>query len=125
MIGLKLELHLTGENLKDILCMLGMRLGAAVLFSAVTCWWLPLPDLARHVLLLAYLGSPSAIATIYAKRLGYEGSFTADVTMLNLLLAIGLIPWAVSMTYWRIRKVPEQNAHFVGLGLFGIVHITA
>ena len=92
MIGLKLELSLSGNGLTDTIGMVVLRLCSALVFSAATILFLPLPELAKRVLIMAYLGSPSAVSTIYVRKLGYKGSFSADVSMLSVLLAVLLIP---------------------------------
>ncbi len=88
MIGLRLEFRLSGEDGKDTISLILFRFLAGILFSLLTFFLIPLPRLARTVLVMAYFASPSAVASIYARKLGYTGALVADVTMVGIMIAI-------------------------------------
>lgn len=91
MIGLKLEFHISKEQLKQILEILSIRLLGAIILSVIVILFLPLDMLGKKVLIVTFFGPMVSVSSIYAKRLGYEGSIVANATTLSILLSIILM----------------------------------
>ena len=65
MIGLKLEFHFNFSHVQHIISILGMRFVGAIILTIIT-YLLPLPILAKKVIILAYFGLLVSVSSIYA-----------------------------------------------------------
>lgn len=87
MIGLRLELRVSRQDVWHLVRIIGIRLAGAVLLSVVT-WCLPLPALARNVLIISYFGPLISVSSIYTRRLGYEGNVVANANSVSILIGL-------------------------------------
>lgn len=84
MFGLKLEIDLKDNKMFSIIA---IRLICAVLLSFVTLL-LPIVTIAKKVFILTYFGPLVSVSSIYARKLGYEGSMVANANSLSIILSM-------------------------------------
>ncbi len=84
MFGLKLEIDLKDNKMFSIIA---LRLICAVLLSLITML-LPIATIAKQVFILTYFGPLVSVSSIYARKLGYEGSMVANANSLSIILSM-------------------------------------
>lgn len=87
MIGLRLELRISRQDVRHLARIIGIRLFGAVLLSVIT-WRAPISALARNVLIISYFGPLISVSSIYAKRLGYQGDVVANANTVSILTGL-------------------------------------
>lgn len=87
MIGLMLEIQVSSREAKNVFKILGLRVIGTVMISAVT-FFLPLPLLAKQILIMAYCAPLSTVSAVFTKRIGYQGDMSATANSLSILLSI-------------------------------------
>ena len=93
MIGLKLDFSTeenTAEERSTLKRIFIARFAGAACMSAAT-WLLPIPTLGKIIATMAYFGPPTTASNAYARRLGYKGSMTAKMNILNIFPVIIII----------------------------------
>lgn len=90
MLGLKLEFHLEKEEKPLFFKILASRLSLAILMTVGTLF-LPIPRVAKIVLIAAYFGPTSSISNVFSRNLGYQGSLSAQVNVITIFIAMALI----------------------------------
>lgn len=87
MIGLKLELHISFNELKQLFQILSIRfIGAIVLIIMI--FFLPIPILAKKILTMTFFGPLVSVASVYAKKLGYEGDIVASANTVSIIISM-------------------------------------
>lgn len=87
MIGLMLEIQVSSREAKNVFKILGLRVIGTVMISVVT-FFLPLPLLAKQILIMAYCAPLSTVSAVFTKRIGYQGDMSATANSLSILLSI-------------------------------------
>lgn len=88
MIGLLLEIKMDRRDAKDVILILGIRFISSGIFAALCYWLLPLPILARKILVLSLLAPVSTMATVFSRRCGYEKDMPAVVNSLSIIISV-------------------------------------
>lgn len=91
MIGLMLEINIAPSERKHVFKILGTRLFGAIVLSAIIYFILPLPELAKTILVLTCFTPPSTISAVFTKKIGYEGDMSATANSLNIIISVGCI----------------------------------
>lgn len=87
MIGLMLEIQVSSRETKNVFKILGLRVIGTVMISVVT-FFLPLPLLAKQILIMAYCAPLSTVSAVFTRRIGYQGDMSATANSLSILLSI-------------------------------------
>lgn len=87
MIGLMLEIQVSSREAKNVFKILGLRVIGTVMISVVT-FFLPLPLLAKQILIMAYCAPLSTVSAVFTRRIGYQGDMSATANSLSILLSI-------------------------------------
>ncbi|MCD8027327.1 MAG: transporter [Erysipelotrichaceae bacterium] len=80
MFGLKLEIDLKDRKMFSII---GIRLICALLLSVITML-LPIASIAKKVFIITYFGPLVSVSSIYARKLGYDGTMVANANSLSI-----------------------------------------
>ena len=88
MIGLMLEIHISPTEAKNVFKVLGLRIGGTLLISLLTFFVLPLPLLAKEILIMAYCAPLSTVSTVFTRRVGYLGDMSATANSLSIIVSV-------------------------------------
>ncbi len=88
MIGLMLEIKLPKHEKNKIIQILILRTIGMIVLSLVTYFVLPLPMLAKQILVISYCAPLSTVSAVFARKLGYSGDAPAAANSLSIILAI-------------------------------------
>lgn len=87
MIGLMLEIQVSSSEAKNVFKILVLRVIGTIVVSVLT-FFLPLPLLAKQILIMAYCAPLSTVSAVFTKRIGYQGDMSATANSLSILLSI-------------------------------------
>lgn len=88
MIGLMLEIKVSSEEVKNIVKILSLRILGTITLSLITFFVLPLPLLAKEILIMAYFAPLSSVSAVFTKKIGYHGDMSASANSLSILISI-------------------------------------
>ncbi len=88
MIGLMLEIHISPTEAKNVFKVLGLRIGGTLLISLLTFFVLPLPLLAKEILIMAYCAPLSTVSAVFTRRVGYLGDMSATANSLSIIVSV-------------------------------------
>lgn len=88
MIGLMLEIHISSTEAKNVFKVLGLRIGGTLLISLLTFFVLPLPLLAKEILIMAYCAPLSTVSAVFTRRVGYLGDMSATANSLSIIVSV-------------------------------------
>ena len=91
MIGILLEIKISHDDFKDLISILSYRLLGNLLLMVLFYFFLPLPLLARKILVIATAAPVSSIAGVFAKQCKYEGEVAAVANSVSILIGIGVL----------------------------------
>ena len=89
MIGIMLEVRIPREELRDGCVVLGLRVFVNLALGILLYRSLPVPLLARKVLLIILACPPASVAVVFTKMCGYEKDMPAVVS--SVALAVSLV----------------------------------
>ena len=87
MIGLLLEIKISHDDFKDLISILSYRLLGNMLLMALCFFLLPLPLLAKKILIIALAAPISTVSAVFK----YEGEVAAVANSLSILIGIGVL----------------------------------
>lgn len=88
MIGMMIDFEMTKEQFLNVFKIVGLRLVGFIIFSIFIIFLLPVPMLAKTVLLLCIVPSAPSISIVFSKELGDESAIPAFINSISLLLGI-------------------------------------
>ena len=88
MIGIMLEIKVSRVEARHIIKILSSRYIATIIISILAYFLLPIPLLARKIVILACFAPLSTVSAVFTKRLGYEGDMSASANSLSIMISI-------------------------------------
>lgn len=88
MIGLLLELKISPSETKNVVKVLSMRTTGTILLSLITYFVLPIPLLAKKILILAFFAPLSTVSAVFSKKIGYQGDMPAVANSLSIIIGV-------------------------------------
>lgn len=91
MIGILLEIKISHNDFKDLISILSYRLLGNVLLMLLCFFLLPLPLLARKILVISIAAPISTVSAVFTRQCKYEGEVAAVANSLSILIGIGVL----------------------------------
>lgn len=88
MIGLLLEIRISPREVKNVIKVLYLRIIGTIMISLITYFILPLPLLAKQILIMAYCAPLSTVSAVFTKKVGYVGDMSATANSLSIILGV-------------------------------------
>lgn len=88
MIGMMIDFKMTKEQFVSVFKIVGLRLAGFIVFSILIVFLLPVPMLAKTILLLCIVPSAPSISIVFSKELGDESAIPAFINSISLILGI-------------------------------------
>ena len=88
MIGLMLEIKISPTETKNVVKVLCLRILGTIVISLITYFLIPLPLLAKKILIIAYFAPLSTVSAVFTKKIGYEGDMAATANSLSIIISI-------------------------------------
>lgn len=88
MIGIGFELHLEKKQLTEIVKLLVLRYGTALVFSLIAYWLLPFSLEVRQTLAIVAFGPVSSVAPAFTGKLGGDVALASAVNSLSIIISI-------------------------------------
>lgn len=88
MIGLLLELKISPTETKNVIKVLSLRVLGTIVLSLITYFVLPIPLLAKKIMIMAYCAPLSTVSAVFSKKIGYEGDMPAVANSLSIILGV-------------------------------------
>lgn len=88
MIGLLLELKISFAETKNVVKVLSLRIVGTILLSVITYLFLPIPLLAKEILILAYFAPLSTVSAVFSQKIGYHGDMPATANSLSIIVGV-------------------------------------
>lgn len=88
MIGIMLELKMSKREMKNILRILSLRVAGTFVLGTITYFVLPLPLLARQILVLCYCAPLSTVSPVFTKKIGFTGDMAATANSLSIIISV-------------------------------------
>lgn len=89
MIGIMLEVKIPKDEVWDVCVVLGLRVCVNLALGCLLYVFLPVPQLARKVLLIILACPPASVAVVFTKMCGYDKDMPAVVS--SVALAVSLV----------------------------------
>lgn len=97
MVGVSLELRMERGAVKDVLTLMVMRYGAALVF-ALTIWFLiPAPLIWRQSMAVGAFASVPSICLVYSNKLGVDTTVASALNPLTTLISLPLMAAVLSL----------------------------
>lgn len=87
MIGLMLEIKVSSTEAKNVFKIIVLRVIGALIIS-VTTLFLPLPLLAKQILIMAYCAPLSTVSAVFTRKIGYHGDMSATANSLSIIISV-------------------------------------
>lgn len=91
MIGLMLEIKISSSEAQHVFKILGIRLIGASVISSLIFYVLPLPILAKKILVLAIFAPLSTISAVFTRKIGYTGDMSATANSISIIISVCII----------------------------------
>lgn len=88
MIGILLEVKISGEETKNVVKVLCVRIIGTLILSVITYFLLPVPQLAKKILILAYFAPLSTVSAVFSRKIGYTGDLPAAANSLSIIIGV-------------------------------------
>lgn len=88
MIGLMLEVKISPQETKNVFNVLKLRIIGTITISLITYFLLPLPILAKEILILSYFAPLSTVSAVFTNKIGYQGDMSATANSLSIIIAV-------------------------------------
>lgn len=88
MIGLILDLHMDLTERKDIFKILSIRFFVALFLSLITYFVLPIPKVAKIIMIMALFAPASTVAPIFSRQCGYQKAMPAALNSISIILGV-------------------------------------
>lgn len=87
MIGLMLEIKVSSTEAKNVFKIIVLRVIGTLIIS-VTTLFLPLPLLAKQILIMAYCAPLSTVSAVFTRKIGYHGDMSATANSLSIIISV-------------------------------------
>ncbi|MBS5113704.1 MAG: transporter [Coprobacillus cateniformis] len=87
MIGLMLEIKVSSTEAKNVFKIIILRVIGTIIISGMTLL-LPLPLLAKQILIMAYCAPLSTVSAVFTRKIGYHGDMSATANSISIVLSI-------------------------------------
>lgn len=91
MIGLLLEIKISRDDFKDLINVLSYRLLGNLILMILCFVFLPLPLLARKILVISLAAPLSTVSAVFTRQCKYEGDLSAVANSLSILIGIVIL----------------------------------
>lgn len=91
MIGLLLEIKISRDDFKDLITLLTFRLFGNFILMIACYFLLPLPALAKKILVISLAAPISTVSAVFTRQCKYEGDVAAVANSLSILIGIGVL----------------------------------
>lgn len=88
MIGLLLELKISPSETKNVAKVLCLRIIGTIILSFITYFILPIPLLAKEIMIMAYCAPLSTVSAVFSRKIGYEGDMPAAANSLSIIIGV-------------------------------------
>lgn len=88
MIGLMLEVKISPTESKNVIKVLLLRIIGTIFISLITYFFIPLPLLAKKILIIAYFAPLSTVSAVFTKKIGYTGDLSATANSLSIIISV-------------------------------------
>lgn len=88
MIGLLLEIKISYREIKYVFKVICLRTSGTLLISLITYFLLPIPMLAKQILIMSYCAPLSTVSAVFSRKVGYEGDMPAVTNSLSIILGV-------------------------------------
>ena len=88
MIGIILEINITKNQAKGVTKLLGIRYLGNVIFSCIVYFFLPVPILAKQMIVLVLFSPLSTISAVYSKMIDPDNPIPALANSISIILGI-------------------------------------
>lgn len=87
MIGILLEVKIPRLEAKGVLKIMGLRIIGMMIMAGIILV-LPLPVLAKKILILAVSTPLSTVSAVFSKKIGYEGDLPAATNSISIIIGV-------------------------------------
>jgi len=88
MIGILLELKISSEETKNVIKVLSVRIIGTLILSVMTYFLLPIPMLAKQILIMSYFAPLSTVSAVFSRKVGYVGDLPAVANSLSIIIGV-------------------------------------
>lgn len=88
MIGIILEVNISKEQVKAVSKLLGVRYLGNIILSSVVYFFLPIPVLAKQMIILALFSPLSTISAVYSKMIDEDNPAPAIANSISIIVGI-------------------------------------
>jgi Predicted permeases len=87
MIGILLEVKIPFNEIRGVIKVIGLRLMGMIMMSFII-FLLPLPMLAKKILVIAISTPLSTVSAVFSKRIGYDGDLPAATNSVSIIIGV-------------------------------------
>ncbi len=88
MIGLMMELKISPTETRNVVRVITLRMIGTIVLSCITYFLLPIPILAKKILILSYFAPLSTVSAVFSKKIGYHGDMPATANSLSIIIGV-------------------------------------
>ena len=88
MIGLMLEIKVSPSDAKHVVKIIVLRMMGTLVIAGIIFTILPLPLLAKEILIMACCAPLSTVSAVFSQRIGYHGDMPATTNSLSIIVSI-------------------------------------
>lgn len=88
MIGIMLEINITKEQARQVSKLLGMRYLGNIIFALMVYFLLPVPVLAKQMMIIVLFAPLSTISAVYSKMIDKDNPISALANSISIILGI-------------------------------------
>ncbi|MBS5987095.1 AEC family transporter [Clostridium sp.] len=88
MIGLLIEFHIPKSEVKDVINIMMIRMIGNVVISLIIYFLIPLPELAKKILILALFTPIASVAPVFSRKCGYVKEMPAISNSVSIFVSI-------------------------------------
>ncbi len=87
MIGILLEVKIPFNEIRGVIKVIGLRLMGMIMMIFII-FLLPLPMLAKKILVIAISTPLSTVSAVFSKRIGYDGDLPAATNSVSIIIGV-------------------------------------
>lgn len=88
MIGILLEIKIPAQEIKGVFKIISLRFIGFIIMVGFIFLILPIPILAKEILVLAICGPISTVSPVFCKKIGYKGDMSAAANSISIIVAV-------------------------------------
>ncbi|MDV4150470.1 AEC family transporter [Clostridium sp. AL.422] len=96
-VGLLLDFKINRNEIKDVINIIITRNLMAVILAIIVWFYMPIPDLAKRMLMICLFAPTTSISPIFSLKCGYKKDMPAMVGSISILISI--ITMSILMAY--------------------------